>query len=448
MNVKTYLISRIALIALLCLAYAAAWVFWAVDRDRSEEGGRILDFVARQLEVQLTSIGTPATGKPYVAQLAPIVEERLPSGYCVRYTAADAGVSQSICKGWDASIAVPEWFASMFLALAGGERDRLRPLNWRGRSFGSLVVSVDPARHAAQAWHDVATLVGFAAVIVIVTCAFVYAVVGRALSPARDVVQGFSRLESGDLSARLPRFELAELQTIGTGFNRMAEALGQAVSERAALTARLVDLEQEGRRRLARELHDELGQCLAAANAIASGMVHSAEVHCPELAEDSARLGAICSRMSDLVRGMLRRLRPLGQEQLGLPEALKSLVGEWRATRLPVELEIVGKFERMPEDLVLGVYRLVQECLTNASKHARATRIDVRVRLSAGKQARLDVYVEDDGVAGVGGRRITPGLGLLGMRERVTALGGTLELGEKAAGGLVVSASFPLSDTV
>jgi signal transduction histidine kinase len=115
---------------------------------------------------------------------------------------------------------------------------------------------------------------------------------------------------------------------------------------------------------------------------------------------------------------------------------LGALVDDYRAAGLPAELHVTGEPRPLPSGVELSVYRIVQEALTNALKHARAT--SVTVALAYGE--RLEVEVIDDGGATAG----SPGHGLMGMRERVALLGGELEAGRADGGGFRVAARLPL----
>ena len=105
------------------------------------------------------------------------------------------------------------------------------------------------------------------AVALFALCVLVYAALADALRPTRAIRAGLERLAAGDLSARLPPFDLAELSAVGDVFNHLAGSLETTLAERNALTQRLIAVQDEERRHLARELHDEFGQCLAAISA-------------------------------------------------------------------------------------------------------------------------------------------------------------------------------------
>ena len=114
-------------------------------------------------------------------------------------------------------------------------------------------------------------------------CLLVYAALARALRPTRLIRTGLERIAANDLSARLPPFDLAELSAIRDGFNHLAESLDTALAERNDLTRKLIALQDEERRHLARELHDEFGQSLAAIRALAASARQTAAQDCPDL---------------------------------------------------------------------------------------------------------------------------------------------------------------------
>jgi signal transduction histidine kinase len=228
---------------------------------------------------------------------------------------------------------------------------------------------------------------------------------------------------------------------------RSAEAeLEQALAENKRLAQQYVDMQEYERKALARDLHDELGQYLNAikldAVSIRESMTARPGVH------DAARaMIANIDRGYAVVTGLIRQLRPVGFDDLGVGAALEHCVDDWRS-RLPltaIELSATGDFETLDETRGLVLYRLVQEALTNIARHARATR--VQIRIAAGRAADparcVEILVADNGAgADLGAPRL--GLGLVGMRERVSALGGSITLASERGAGFQVKASLPM----
>ena len=221
--------------------------------------------------------------------------------------------------------------------------------------------------------------------------------------------------------------------------------LAGALAENRLLSQKYLAAQEEERRSLARELHDELGQCLNAIKLDATTIRNHAAAPSPEVAERAQAIIDVSSRVYDVTRGLMERLRPVGLDELGLADALRHLVSEWqrRNPGTGCALELRGQLEELGEDINISLYRVVQECLTNVTRHARASAVEVRVEGPAPAAEELRVCIRDDGVgmpAG-GGRRT--GLGLVGLRERVEALGGRLTVGERAPHGVEVLVRIP-----
>ena len=250
----------------------------------------------------------------------------------------------------------------------------------------------------------------------------------------------------------MPPFDLAELSAIRTVFNDLAEGLNKALAERNALTRRLIAVQDEERQHLARELHDEFGQCLAAISAVAAAAGQTALQECPALLPECQSIARTAAHMMETLRGALVRLRPPDVDVLGLETSLESLVAGWNGRgrgRTRFEIEFLGSFEGLPSAFGASLYRIAQEAITNAAKHAQATRVGLRLRMCDVGVAALDsgreveLIVDDDGRACDGDLAAKSGMGLLGMRERIAALGGRLSFESGAPTGLVLRAIIP-----
>jgi signal transduction histidine kinase len=214
-----------------------------------------------------------------------------------------------------------------------------------------------------------------------------------------------------------------------------------------SLSRRLVEVQESERRYIARELHDESSQALTA---LMFGLrLLEQEVDHPE--NLLARLGEL-KHLTDGVLEDLHRLamdlRPASLDHLGLVAALEQLIKVTSERyQLPVHFKTVGITEeaRLPDDVETALYRIVQEALTNAVRHARAKNVDVILELQAGRSI---VVVEDDGV-GFDTQEIQKSghLGLLGMQERAQMAGGTLQVESRPGGGTTIVAEVPYVDT-
>lgn len=238
------------------------------------------------------------------------------------------------------------------------------------------------------------------------------------------------------------RLRLAETKESLALLNR---TLDQRVREQTAelreLGRHLVRAQESERNRLAAELHDDLGQQLAAVRFIAS----SAQRGDPERAPASlAEIQELVGAASASVRNLVGTLRPLLLEQLGLAAACASLARSMGShAGIGHDCAVTGAFDALPRDVSVAVYRILQEALTNVTRHARATAFEVELTHD-GQGVRL--VVRDDGrgmPATPGPRSDGGGMGLVGMRERASSVGGTLTLREPPGGGTEVTLSIP-----
>ena len=225
--------------------------------------------------------------------------------------------------------------------------------------------------------------------------------------------------------------------------------LRAAFATNQRLTRDNVRLLEQERRQLARELHDELGQSLNAIKIDAVTMRDARDTRVSEIGRTAQRIVAVVDHVEGIVYDIVGRLRPAGLDELGLSAAIDHCVEGWRRRMPAVRFEFTGPVvERdFGESANITLFRIVQEGLTNAAKHARAR--NVRIALETREEAEQDraealLTVRDDGV-GVREKSTAGGLGLVGMRERVEALGGSLHAGPVVGGGFELIARIPFS---
>jgi signal transduction histidine kinase len=194
----------------------------------------------------------------------------------------------------------------------------------------------------------------------------------------------------------------------------------------------------EERLRIARELHDSLTHSISVIKVQAGVAVHLARKRNEDVSE---ALLAIQEASSDAVRELRETLSVLrGEPDTSGLERLDDLVERTRSTGLPIELVITGNRRALPDEIDRAAYRIVQESLTNITRHAGTASARVHLGYSS---KELTVQIDDDGKATPDTESV-PGVGLIGMRERITALGGVLSAAAKPDGGFRVRAELPL----
>lgn len=220
--------------------------------------------------------------------------------------------------------------------------------------------------------------------------------------------------------------------------------LAALLQDHRRLTQQHVELQESERKALARELHDELGQYLNAMKTDAVTIQRRA-ARDSTVNRAASAIVAHCDHVQETVRALIGRLRPIGLDVLGLRAALEhylELVRQMTPQRkLFVRFE--GDIDGLNDAASLTIYRLIQEALTNVSRHAGARRVEVTVVREGGDPDHVQIVVADDG-RGAYPEAKTLGLGLLGMRERVEMLGGTFAIRTAPGAGFAIHAQIPV----
>jgi signal transduction histidine kinase len=454
-DLKYRLTLRIVALSGLCFAATSAWCLFDADRSARARIDGIAEIAAQDLELQQNKLSWVNNQRSEFPDLQNVATPLLAPGLCIAYRARGGDILQRFCGGSQSETAAPPpAFAALYRGLFDPGREAVRPVRFRGEEVGEAVVAADPATLTAEAWHQAARLAAVTVVTLLLLCGLVYAALARALRPTRLIRAGLERIAAGDLSARLPPFDLAELSAIGDVFNHLALSLGTALEERNELTRRLIALQDDERRHLARELHDEFGQGLAAIRALAASVRQSAAQDCPGLLPECDGIARTATQMTETLRGALFRLRPPDVEELGLAASLEGLIAGWNGRsrgRTRFEIRLCGGLERLPAGLGADLYRIAQEAVTNAAKHAAATRVVLRLAMrdapgaGDGAAKEIELTVADDGQARSHDPGARAGMGLLGMRERVASLGGRLSFACGGGAGSELRAVVPVA---
>lgn len=229
------------------------------------------------------------------------------------------------------------------------------------------------------------------------------------------------------------------LLTIGFTL-RLERELERRSADLQELSTLLLRAQENERRALARELHDEVGQSLSAILMETEG-AQCADLP-PDVGEHLVSIKTLAERTINQVRDLALLLRPSMLDDLGLAPALNWHARETsKRTGRNVDVSVEGEIDSLPEEHQTCIYRLVQEAVSNAVRHANARNIEVVVQRT---RQRVGVAVQDDG-AGFD-TRVTRGLGLLGMEERVRRLGGSLQVSSEQGRGTLIHAALPVAE--
>lgn len=412
-------------------------------REEIEAANRVASQLLGRLTALYSTIGGPDLVLQFLDQLGRVRANEV-------YLVSPSGkiLYRSPPATYKAGREAPAWFARLFSPESARQTFELR-------GGVRLVVEAQPSRAVLDAWDEIVRLSTVGAIMLIVVNGVAFWSVARVFKPIPVIVDGLERLQRGDLAFRMPPLPGSEANVIGSAFNRMAQALEDKVraerqardaearlEERREMSSLADQRVEEERRLIAHELHDEFGQSVTAIRSLALAIAAQAGARDAAIADTARLISEEAARLYDAMHSLIPRLAPLTLDALGLSATLENLVRDWQRRHASVTIEL--KHELPPDlgsSVALAVYRVVQEGLINALRHANASRIAIVVD---GAPERVRVSVSDDGV-GLPADWARPGhFGLRGLADRISQLGGTFEVGNEAGGGARLVADIPL----
>lgn len=352
---------------------------------------------------------------------------------------------------------LPEWF----VALAGAApRVIVIPLIRGTHDYGRVAIVSNPLDELEEIWGDMTWLASISMIATLAILIVVIFLIRFALSPFNELQAGLAELEAGRSGVRIRVRGASEFRNIANALNSLAATLDLVRNENKRLVSELIEVQDNERKEIGRDLHDEAGPCLfsirAAVTALQDGIAQRV-LDRDRVKHLSSVIDKSSATLQLLFRGLLDRLRPKGLAELGLEPALRSLFAAWESSHPEVALRLVlpHDLSSLDENTSFTAYRIVQEGVTNIFRHANADWGEVKLSFALGpfdstedsdqdSVPQLEITIEDNGV-GIPDKPKT-GMGLLGMRERVHALGGAFEVTKRSLEGTLVRALIPLAE--
>ena len=340
---------------------------------------------------------------------------------------------------------IPAWFTR--LIAVGGATDAHVAVDLHGRLDGTIAIEADPHNEILEVWTEFCESLVVLALFCGQTILLIYLFTGRALRPLDRMAVALQKVGDGDYGTRLTENLAPELARLRDSFNRMAAQLAEMDHGNRSLNEQLLTLQEQERRELARDLHDEVGPFLFAINVDVANISRLLrQGRGADIADHVQSIGDAVGHMQRQVKGMLGRLRRSGLAEIGLTEAIGNMVEFWRRRNPEIDyrVTIAPECERVSETADITLYRIVQECVSNAVRHGKPKEISISLMLSHvpgedREEVVIDVADDGQGMSESSGA----GLGLVGMTERVANVGGRLTLVNKQGGGLSVRAVLP-----
>jgi signal transduction histidine kinase len=443
MNLKPHLLIRMTLLGLLCWLAMSIYV---VARSGQQAAQQVVA-AANQLQLMLSAdVRRHLVSQDSDARYPDLswAAEYFPEPLCLRYRAWDGSTSEQHCSQ-TTTRATRSVLVRLLFAWSRGPIVQRREISVFMRPVGELDVELDREGLIHQQWHSVRDLLGLSALTLLALDLLTFLVIDRALRPAGAIVGALRQLGDDPNTVRLPAYRPREFNLIAGGINQLAERLTQTSAARAALTVRLIRVQESERRDLAYELHEQFGQCVSALSAVSTSLRQSVMAGEPLTGADMAPLELGVEEMLSSLQSLLQRLSRPPLEQQGLVSAINDLVALWQI-RSGGSLNIVFNsgpgMDGVPNDeRALCAYRVVQECLSNVVRHAPESRgAEVCIRRDA---QQLSVRISNDRSGATAHRTASTGMGLKLLGEWVHSLQGSWSVKESME-EFIVQAVLPL----
>lgn len=335
---------------------------------------------------------------------------------------------------------VPDWFFNLIPGLDLLQEKEFYRYLPDGRA---LKLQADPSDEVEEVWESVQDVLVLFCLSALLSNLAIYFGVRQGIKPVSDFLTALDDIEKGRYTSRLDNYSIKEINELAKHFNSMAYALESAEEDNKKLTHELMRLQETERAHLARELHDDLGQYLTGIRAQAYLIKESA--NSPELvASVGSQIAINCDAMQTSFRQLIRELHPVILEQLGLVEAIKAQVENWRdAHSIRVNLELPEFIPTLPDEDNTHIYRIVQESLNNIAQHASADSVDIRLAVAPNN---LILKISDNGTGKQ--QSFSAGLGLRSMEERARCMKGELSFTQTSDSGSTVLLNVPVREEV
>ena len=305
-----------------------------------------------------------------------------------------------------------------------------------GLSEAAINVVVDESIRKILIWSVLVLILGLSVA---------YALATILTRPISELSAAARAIGKGDFKWKAPVWLGDEIGNLGASFNEMTDELKHKEEARQMLLSRVISAQEEERKRIARELHDETSQALTSLMVGLKVAEETAEEQ--QVKQKTSELRAVAAQALENIHHLAMELRPSVLDDLGLVAAVQKYTQDYAAkTNIDVDSHISGLDEqRLPSEIETTVYRVVQEALANVSKHAEAKNVSVVLRYG---DSSLVAIIEDDGkgfdVETVLASATEKSLGLFGMRERASLVGGKLTIESQHGTGTTVFLEIPV----
>ena len=336
---------------------------------------------------------------------------------------------------------IPAWFTALLQVPQLGS---IHPIRIGAMHVGDIVFSPDLSPDIEEKWAGFVAIVASGSTLMLLAGLSAYFTTGTALRPLAQLGAGLTRMRNGVYDAAIPLAGPPEIRRSCAEANELAATLKRLSRDNRDLLRKLVAVQDDERRELARELHDEMGPLLFAIRANATALSDPDAEGPPEPGSPAHGILSATEALQKANRRVLEGLSPIYVAELGLTASVQALLRDTQiqAPGLRVTSRIDHRLNDLDGLLSQTGYRVIQEGVTNALRHAQATTMDVAATVS---DDQIQIEISDNGVGLP--QDLTFGRGLTGMHERARALDGSLQL-LREQGRTIVRCRLPLDRPV
>lgn len=333
----------------------------------------------------------------------------------------------------------PVWFINIIESLSDKIFFSKINIEQRGELAGYILIKPEPIYEYAEIWQQIKVGLWIIVAFLVVINFVVLLLFSYMIKPINKIIEGFEKLETGNYKSRIKKSNILELDIIGKKFNSMIDNLRQSNNKIHQLSQNLIDVQEQEKSELARDLHDELGQSLTALQAEAASISKSTK----KKSRDEAIFNVIqlSKNMMLSTREIIKKLNLGLIEDLGFESALIELFENWKRRFKGVKFEYQmdeKAFKKITKKKTAHLYRIFQEALTNIAKHSTPTKIQISIKYLE-NNGRTRILISNDGINDESLNQ--EGLGLIGIAERVDQINGTVEVSKKKLFKLILNLS-------
>lgn len=317
-----------------------------------------------------------------------------------------------------------------------------RPIDSGNIRLGKIMVSADTESELRDLWYKTLSTLTPVMVLFMLFSFGLSLIISIIIKPIVDFLRAVNKEGELDRSNSSGFFRMSHLLRLPKHLQGIHHDLQDSSQKVHDLNNKILHLQEEERRRLSAELHDELGQHLTAIRLEAELLKTAKSLQDTQFSAEA--IDKIGRDMKDIVRSMLERLRPPEFDMFGLRGAVAEMISGWqlRHPQMNIAFQYKADFTEVDDARKLSIYRIIQEGLTNISRHAGSSALDVNISL-ASSDTLITLMISDDG-QGCDLTKQVKGFGLKGMRERVDGLLGKMTLNSSPDKGMKIIVEVPI----